>query len=165
MFKNDVQKTAVTTSFGLFEFVRMPFGLCNSGRTFQRYIYRALGDQEFIFTYVDDILIASANPEEHEKHLRVVLQRLREFHLRINVEKCQFGQTKLESLEYAINSERCKSLPEKVQAVAQFARPRTAIELRRFLSMVNFYRRHIPSAAATQAPLNEILRDSKKKKK
>lgn len=88
MTPEDIPKTAVITPFGLFEYKVITFGLSNAAQSFQRYIFRALGDLEFVFAYIDDVLIASASPEEHKAHLRVVLQRLKECNLRLNVEKC-----------------------------------------------------------------------------
>ena len=80
---DDVPKTAVITPFGLFEYRVMTFGLRNAGQTFQRYIFRALGDFNFVFAYIDDILITSSSFEEHENHLKMVFQRLKDFSLRI----------------------------------------------------------------------------------
>jgi len=82
----DVHKTAVITPFGLFEFVRMPFGLRNSAQTFQRLMDEVLSGLPFLFVYIDDLLIASRNVEEHEKHLREVLSRLEEHGLVLNGE-------------------------------------------------------------------------------
>ena len=72
---DDIPKTAVTTPFGLFEFVRMPFGLRNAAQTFQRFIDQVLHGLHFSYAYIDDLLIASSNPDEHKHHLRQVLQR------------------------------------------------------------------------------------------
>ena len=108
----DLPKTAVITPFGLFEYNVMTFGLCNAWQTFQRYINQALGDLDYAFVYIDDILVASANSEEHEKHLRVVFQRLKEFSLRLNTSKCQLGQSELEFLGYQVNSEGLKPTPD-----------------------------------------------------
>ena len=69
----DVPKTAITTPFGLFEFLRMSFGLCNAAQTFQRFIDEVLRGFDFVYTYIDDLLIASSSPEEHIQHLRLVL--------------------------------------------------------------------------------------------
>jgi len=81
----DVLKTTVTAPFGLFEFLRMPFGLRNAAQTFQRFIDHILHGLEFCYTYIDDLLIASANSEEHKRHLQLVLDRLREHGLRPSV--------------------------------------------------------------------------------
>ena len=68
----DIPKTAVITPFGLYEYTVMTFGLRNARQTFQRYIYRALGDLEFVFAYIVNILIASSTLMEQEDHLRIV---------------------------------------------------------------------------------------------
>ncbi|XP_043262477.1 uncharacterized protein LOC122403181 [Colletes gigas] len=161
----DVPKTAVITPFGLFEYLAMPFGLRNAGQTFQWYMNRALGDLEFAFVYVDDILIASASREEHIAHTRTVLERLNKFHLKINVEKCQFGVPKLTFLGHLINREGYKPTPGKIDAIQNFDKPKTIVELRRFLGIINFYRRSIPHAATLQAPLNAYLTQSRRKDK
>ncbi|XP_033224799.1 uncharacterized protein LOC117177867 [Belonocnema kinseyi] len=126
------------------------------------YIHRALGDLDFVFAYVDDILVASPNEEEHEKHLRIVFQRLKDFALRLNISKCQFGKSELEFLGHLVNRDGVKPTPEKVQAIVQFPKRRTIVELRRFLGLVNFYRRSLPQAAYVQAPLHSYLSDSRK---
>ena len=73
---SDICKTAVTTPFGLFEFARMPFGLRNAAQTFQRFIDKVLRGLHFTYAYVDDVVIASATPEEHLQHLQLVLECL-----------------------------------------------------------------------------------------
>ena len=74
----DVHKTAVTTPFGLFEFVRMPFGFRNTAQTFQRFIDKVLRGLHFCYAYMDDLLIASTTPDEHLQHVRLVFERLSE---------------------------------------------------------------------------------------
>ena len=81
---SDIPKTAVTTPFGLFEFLRMPFGLRNAAQTFQRFIDQVLRGLPYCYAYIDDLLIASANPHQHEEHLRTVLQRLSEHGILVN---------------------------------------------------------------------------------
>ena len=75
--RQDIHKTAVITPFGLFEFLRMAFGLCNAGQTFQRMMDDVLAGLDFCFCYMDDILVASRSLKEHHQHLRIVLSRLR----------------------------------------------------------------------------------------
>lgn len=70
----DIPKTAITTPFGLFEFLRMPFGLSNAAQTFQRFIDAVTRGLPFVFAYVDDLLVASSTPEEHTNHLRLLFQ-------------------------------------------------------------------------------------------
>ncbi len=71
----DVHKPAIATPFGMFEFVRMPFGLRNAAQTFQRFMDQVLRGLPFAYGYIDDILIASANSEEHIQHLKAVFER------------------------------------------------------------------------------------------
>ncbi len=87
----DIPKTAVITPFGLWEFLRMPFGLKNAGQSFQRLMDRLMVGLDFVFVYLDDILIASPDQQTHLQHLRLVLERLREGGLLLNMDKCQFG--------------------------------------------------------------------------
>ena len=76
MAEEDIPKTAITTPFGLFEFLRMPFGLCNASQTFQRFIDDILRGLPFAYAYLDDIVIASSTYEEHCEHLDLIFQRL-----------------------------------------------------------------------------------------
>lgn len=165
MAPEDVEKTAVTTPFGSFEFLYMTYGLRNASQSFQRYINRVIGDLDFVFVYIDDILVASSSEDEHFEHLKIVFHRLKTGQLCLNVDKCEFSKKEIEFLGYLINSDGVKPIKAKVEAVLQFPKPQNICELRRFLGMVNFYRRHLPNAAVTQAPLNTYLCDSRKNDK
>lgn len=80
-----IQKTAICTPFGLFQFPFLNFGLCEAAQTFQRFMNEILGDLDFCYVYLDDILIFSTTEEEHEAHLRIVLNKLSEHGLTVNV--------------------------------------------------------------------------------
>ena len=153
----DVTKTSVITLFGLFEYLVRPYGLRNAGQTFHRYIHQTLSDLDFAFSYIDDILIASSSEEEHERYLRLVFDRLKKYSLPINPDKCQFGQREIEFLGHVINARGTKPTSDKVKAIIDYPRPKTVRDLRRFLGMLNFYRRSLRHAAHTQAPLNQFL--------
>lgn len=99
----DIPKTAVITPLGLFEFLRMPFGLRNAAQTFQRFIDEVLRGLHFSYAYIDYVLIASATPEEHRCHLRLVLERFQKHGIVINPSKCKFGVEELEFLGYTVN--------------------------------------------------------------
>lgn len=161
----DIPKTAVITPFGLFEYTATTFGLRNAGQTFQRYINRAVGDLDFIFTYIDDILVASENEAQHEEHLRILFKRLEQFKLRLNLAKCVFGKSEVEFLGYLVNNKGIKPTNEKVKAILNYPKPKTVADLRRFLGMINFYRRCLRNAAQSQAPLLVFLKNSKKRDK
>ena len=119
----DVHKTAVTTPFGLFEFTRMPFGLCNAAQTFQRFIDRVLHGLHFAYAYLDDVLIASANEEEHRKHLQLVFERFRDYGVVIQPNKCQLGVSSLHFLGHVIDKDGIRPLQTKVSAITDFPRP------------------------------------------
>ena len=155
---DDVPKTAIITPFGLWEFLRTPFGLRNAGQTFQRLMDQILQDLPFVFVYLDDILIASQSASEHREHLRQVFERLSENALIVSLEKCVFGASSIEFLGHAISSAGCTPLPVKVQAIQDFPRPSTTKELHRFVGMINFYHRFIAHCATLLQPLYQAMK-------
>lgn len=159
----DVPKTAVITPFGLFEFLRMPFGLRNAAQTFQRFIHNVLRGLDFAYPYIDDILVASPDETSHAEHLRAVLQRLTENNVTINVEKSEFGVQNLTFLGYHINSRGISPSPERVTAIVNYPEPDSISSLRCFNGMVNHYRRFIPNCASLMAPLTDMLRGKPKR--
>ncbi|GFX09236.1 retrovirus-related Pol polyprotein from transposon opus [Trichonephila clavipes] len=161
--EEDKEKTAITTPFGLYEFNTMSFGLRNAPSTFQRFITEVLYGLDFVFPYLDDVLVASSTEEEHSEHLKIVFERFQQYGLRINVSKSVMGAAQVEYLGFMITAEGSRPLPEKVQAIFNYKLPETIHDLRTFLGMINFYRRYLKDAAKTQAPLHELLRGAKKK--
>nr|VZH92197.1 unnamed protein product [Spirometra erinaceieuropaei] len=153
----DVPKTAVTTPFGLFEFVRMPFGLRNAAQTFQRFIDRVLRGLPFVYAYIDDLLVASRNAEEHKEHLALVFDRLDQFGVVINPSKCVLGVPSLDFLGHHIDAQGLRPLSSKVEAIRDFPPPTSKRQLQRFLGMVNFYRRFLPNCADLMLPLTNLL--------
>ena len=102
---DDISKTAVITLFGLFEFLRTPFGLKNAAQAFQRLMDTVCSGLSFVFVDLDDILVSSASAEQHKHHLRTVFQRLAYHGLVINVSKCKFGTTTIDYLGHRITSQ------------------------------------------------------------
>ncbi|BHF78292.1 hypothetical protein SprV_0602140500 [Sparganum proliferum] len=153
----DVPKTAVTTPFGLFEFIRMPFGLRNAARTFQRFIDRVLRGLPFVYAYIDDLLVASRNAEEHKEHLALVFDRLDQFGVVINPSKCVLGVPSLDFLGHHVDAQGLRPLSSKVEAIRDFPPPTSKRQLQRFLGMVNFYRRSLPNCADLMLPLTNLL--------
>ena len=90
MHPNDIAKTAIITPFGLYEFLRMPFGLKNAAQAFQRLMDTVLQDVNCAFVYLDDILVASSSEEEHMLDLRTICRRLQDFGLVVRLEKMYF---------------------------------------------------------------------------
>ncbi|GBN91995.1 Transposon Ty3-G Gag-Pol polyprotein, partial [Araneus ventricosus] len=107
-------KTAIITPFGLYEFNVMSFGLKNAPATFERFIHEVLRGLDFVFPYLDDILIASKSNQEHEIHLNLVLERLNTFGLRINISKSVFAVKEIKFLGYLITPQGSRPLPDKL---------------------------------------------------
>ncbi|GFU17807.1 retrovirus-related Pol polyprotein from transposon 297 [Trichonephila clavipes] len=160
----DIPKTAVTTPWGLYEYTHLCFGLKNAPQTFMRFMHEVLRGLPFCFVYLDDILCYSENAEEHRSHLRTIFQRLSSYGFKLNISKCVFGVTELIFLGHLITPDGIKPLPDKVQAVLDYKQPETVGSLRKFLGLLNFYRRFLPKAAEQQYLLSEFLKGSKGKK-
>ena len=161
--EEDIAKTAITTPFGTFEFLRMPFGLKNAGQTFQRMMDEILSDLDYLFVYMDDVLVASRSMEEHVEHFRELFRRLAAHDLVVSPGKCQFGQKHIEFLGHRVSKDGVVPLPAKVAAVSEYPAPTTQDEMRRFLGMVNFYNRFVPNAARIMKPLYEATAAKKPK--
>lgn len=162
---SDIHKTAITTPFGLFEFVYMTFGLCNAAQTFQRHINEVLRGLDFIFVYLDDICVASANMQQHLQHVEIVFQRLQQYGLTINFGKCVFGQNSVRFLGHTVDKNGIRPHFDKVEVIRNFKLPSIANELRRFIAMINFYRRFMPHAAHHQESLQALIIGNKKNDK
>lgn len=160
--EEDIPKTAVTTPFGLFEFLYMPFGLSNAAATFQRFIHHVLRGMDFCVPYFDDVLVASEDEDQHLHHLKQVFQRFEKYGVVLNASKCVLGESSVKFLGHVVTPEGISPLPEKVAAIEKFPKPETVKELRRFLAICNFYRRFVPHAAGTQAVLSAYLKGAKR---
>ncbi|GFW71895.1 transposon Tf2-6 polyprotein [Trichonephila clavipes] len=133
----------------------MQFGLCNAASTFQRFVDEVLRGLNFVYAFIDDILVASSSEAEHIQHLRLLFQRLDQYGLSINPSKCTFGVPTLNFLGFQVCSSGIKPLQDRVEAIFKFPKPTTITQLRRFLGMLNYYRRFIRQAAHILAPLPE----------
>ena len=153
----DVHKTAVTTPFGLFEFVRMLFGLRNAAQTFQRFIDKVLRGLHFCYAYMDDLLIASTTPDEHLQHVCLVFERLSEHGVVVNPHKCLFGAATVTFLGHRIDQQGIYPLQEKVQVVRDFPQPSSQRKLREFMGLVNIYHCFIPHGAELMQSLHALL--------
>ena len=160
---SDIPKTAITTPFGLFEFVKVPFGLQNAAQTFQRFMDQVLRGVTSAYAYIDDVLIASSTPEQHLNDLRTVFERLAADGIIINPNKCVFRVSELDFLGHHIDKRGITPLPEKVQAVRDFPQPQSQRQLRQFIGLVNFYHRFLPHCAQLMQPLHALLSKGKPK--
>lgn len=157
VFEPHICKTAIITPFGLFEHPFMGFGLRNAGQTFQRFIDEVVQGLDFCYSYVDDILVYSKNSTEHAEHLRTIFQRLQAYGVVVNPSKCHLGLAEVVFLGYHISAGGIKPPDERISALRDFPTPKTVQGMRRFLGMMNYYRRFLPSAAQYQAPLIDAV--------
>ena len=141
----DIPKTAFRTRYGHFEFTVMPFRLTNAPATFMDLIHRVFHPylDRFVVAFVDDILIYSEIEEDHEDHLRVVLQTLRDHQLYAKFSKCEFLLTEVRFLGHVVSASGVSVDPEKVGAVMSWERPKLVFEICSFLGLAGYYRRFI----------------------
>ncbi|UYV77242.1 hypothetical protein LAZ67_15000213 [Cordylochernes scorpioides] len=132
--QEDIPKTAITTPFGLFEFTRMNFGLKNASQTFQRFMDEVTKGLDFVFVYIDDVLIASKNENDHIQHLHTIFKRLSDHGLTVNISKSVFGKPSLEFPGHIIDNKGIKPLPEKIRIVKDFPQPNSTRQLQRFIA-------------------------------
>jgi hypothetical protein len=165
MRTEDIPKTAVITPFGLWEFLKMPFGLKNAGQAFQRLMDGILMGIDFVFIYLDDLLVASVNEADHLKHLAMVFNLLAENGLILNREKCVLGVSELNFLGHKVSTSGIEPLPDKVEAIFDLPQPTTKLALQSFLGMVNFYRRFLPRFAAKIQPLHDAVAAATREKR
>ena len=136
----------------------MPFGLRNSAQSFQRLMDTVLQDLPRVFVYIDDVLIASATPEQHLTDLRAVFSRLQQYGLVVRPEKCVFGVSEITFLGHLISAVGTSPLPSKVAAVQKFPQPSSVRSLQKYIGMINYYHRFIPKAATVLQPLYSAMK-------
>ena len=160
MHSGSREKTAFATHNGLYEFLTMPFGLSNSGASFQRLMGHILRGLEYRFAliYIDDIIIFSTSVEEHLSHLEEVFRRLREANVKLNPKKCNFVKRKVEYLGHVVTPDGISPNPDQVRVVQEFPTPSNLKELRNFLGLANYYRRFVKGFSHIAAPLNALTR-------
>ncbi|GFO02725.1 Pol polyprotein [Plakobranchus ocellatus] len=158
----DIPKSAIITPFGLYQYLRMPFGLKNAAQIFQRLMESVLQGLSCAFVYLDDILVASSSEQQHLQDLRLVCSRLQDSGLVIKIEKCLFRQRSLDLLGHQVSQYGSIPLPSKVKAITDFPKPSTVKGLQEF--MVIFYHRFIPHATSLLLPLHCALQKSHSQK-
>ena len=144
----DIPKTAITTPFGSFEYVSMPFGLRNSPASFQRFMDTAFRQQsDYSFAYVDDILVFSKSHEEHLRHLEAIFRTLKAHNLMLALHKCLFQVSELDFLGYHVSAAGLRPMPSRVASFSEQPRPVDHASLRSYTAALGFYRRMIPNFA------------------
>lgn len=158
--EHDRPKTAFRDADGmLYEFTPAGFGLTVLPAAFSRRVKSALGNLDGVFSWLDDILIASTTWEEHLATLAVVLNRVKDAGLSVNFSKCIFGAASQEFLGMIIDSTGLHPAPSKLEAIANM--PTTVEELRTFLGMTGYLRQFVRNYSIVSAPISNILRNKR----
>ena len=134
----------------------MSFDLRNSAQTFHRFMDEILKDFDFCFAYID-ILIFRRSPQKHDQHLHILFIQLQNYGILFNPSKLVFRVPEISFLGYNISSMGSQALQERVTDFQGYPNPKTISQVRRFLGMLNFYRRLLPHAPTIQAPPHYVL--------
>ena len=164
MDEESVEVTTFTTKFGNYQFKVMPFGLTGAPSTFQREMNKILFPfiGEFVYVFIDDVLIYSKSIEEHLIHIKQVLEVFKENKLKINIEKCHFLQTEVDVLGHKLTTKGLSPMESKITAIKKWEAPSSLHELRSFLGAVGYYRDFIPKYAQITSPLCKLLKKNTK---
>ena len=157
---DDVSKTAFRTRYGHYEFLVLPFGLCNAPGTFMHLMQQIFRDHldNFVIVFLDDILIYSKTEADHEKHLKIVLELLRKHKLYGKKSKCEFFKQRVSFLGHVVSSEGVSMEQDKVQAVRDWPIPTSVHDVRAFLGLSGYYRRFVQGFSSIAAPLSELTK-------
>ncbi|XP_078240212.1 uncharacterized protein LOC144586237 [Pogona vitticeps] len=155
----DKEKTAFVTPKGLYQFMKMPFGLHGAGATFQRLMDRVLEPvSTFVGAYIDDILIFSKSWEEHIIHIKRVLEELKKAGLTVNPSKCKVAQEKVKFLGHVVSKGEIRPSEEKIDKLSDWHVPRTKKEVQQFLGLAGYYRQFVPNFSGIAAPLTDLTK-------
>jgi len=156
----DVPKTAFRTRYGHYEFVVMPFGLTNAPAAFMELMNRVFIDylDRFVVVFIDDILVYSRSREEHEEHLRIVLETLRKHQLYGKYSKCDFWISEVAFLGHVISAEGVAVDPAKIDAIVAWEVPKNVRDIRSFLGLASYYRKFVQGFSSIARPMTQLLR-------
>ncbi|WVZ93550.1 hypothetical protein U9M48_039521 [Paspalum notatum var. saurae] len=156
----DIPKTAFSTRYGLYEYLVMSFGLTNAPAFFMYMMNSVFMNEldKFVVVFIDDILIYSKNEEEHAKHLRIVLARLREHKLYTKFSKCAFWLREVSFLGHILSEKGVAVDPSKLEDVLNWKQPETVTEIRSFLGLAGYYRRFIKDFSKTAKPMTSLTK-------
>jgi hypothetical protein len=162
--EHDIPKTAFVTRYGSYEYTVMPFRLTNALSYFMNMMNKVFMKflDKFVVVFIDDILIYSKSNKEHEKHFRLIMEKLREHKLYAKFSKCEFWLNKVGFLGHIISNEGIAVDPSKVTAVTEWEPPKNMGEIHSFLGLAGYYRRLIENFSKIAKPMTELLKKEKK---
>ena len=152
---DSIPKTAFTSPFGKYEYVKVPFGLAQAPAYFQELITQVLKDLPFAMAYLDDIIIYSSTPEEHLQHIKTVFEKLRHAKLSMKLSKCHFFTKEIQYLGHILGIEGIP-IPAKMEAIKAMHPPVNLKQVNAFLGLVGYYRKFIKNFAKIVKPLTML---------
>ena len=157
----DIPKTAFRTRYGHFEFLVLPFGLTNAPATFMHLMHETFRSHldDYVIVFLDDILIYSKSLDDHERHVREVLEILRKQKLYAKESKCELFKEEVEFLGHIVGRSGIRMMEDKVKAVREWPTPTKATDVRSFLGTAGYYRRFIKDFSSIAAPLTDLTKD------
>ena len=138
----------------------MPFGLKNAGATYQRMATALLHDMMHnkVEVYVDDMIMKSKDRENYTTNLRKFFERINEYKLRLNPQKCTFGVTARKLLGFLVSDRGIEVDPSKIKAILEMPPPKSGKEIRCFLGRLQYISRFIAKLTSTSEPIFKLLR-------
>jgi hypothetical protein len=160
----DINKTTFRTRYGHYEFIVVSFGLSNTPAIFMCLMNGIFRDylDKFVIVFLDDILVYFKSEEEHEQHLRMVLQVIREHQLYAKLRKCSFYQKQIHYLGHIISKDEIVVDPENIEAIIEWSVPKNVMEVRSFMGLAGYYRRFIAGFSRIAHPTTSLQRKEKK---
>jgi len=158
MHEDSIQYTAFSTPIGHYEFLTAPFGICNIPSEFAQIGQQMFGDLDFAEIYFDDVTVFSSSIEAHFSHLQTIFNRLREFNIKLNPDKCKFFKTTVKILGHIVGPTGISMDPAKIRAIIEMPYPKDVKEIRIFNGMVTYYKRYIINLFKLLAPLINLTK-------
>ena len=155
----DVHKTMFRTRYGYYEFLVMTFGLTNAPKAFfdlMNHFFRPYVDQ-FVVVFIDNILMYSKDREDHDTHLRVVLETLRWEQLYAKLSKCEFLLREVSFLGHIVSEEGIRVDPKKIEVIIEWKPSRNVMKVSSFPGLAGYYKRFVKGFSMTATPMTRLL--------
>ena len=168
MAEESRQYTAfIVGSMGVYEFLRMPYELCNAAAMFQHLMQNCLGELNLMYAliYLDDVIVYPKTEEEHLVRLHTVLERFMEHGLKLKPSKCNFFCTEISHLGHKVSPARMELGTEGLKGIADIAPPTIYTQVHKFLGAMGYFRCLIKGYARFAKPLNDLLQGENSKLK
>ena len=150
--------TTFNSAFGIYCFMRMPFGIKSAQEVFQKRMSQVLGDLPGVETDIDDILVWGTTQEEHDSRLNAVLKRSKYVNLTLNRDKCVFGASELSYIGHILKANGDQPDPFKVKAITNMPPPYDKKGVERLLDIINYLAKFIPSMSTITKPIRDLLK-------